>query len=224
MAWSSDPHCWLQPTNCFIVYGLDSDLTLALIRQDETELEKVLRRGQKAPLVFKEGSHGSLEFAIQWPRGLQMVLQQRSATDIDSYLSDGAAVRMAMSIGLAKCGHSPIDPPTEMCEPECECSTSLGLLLDAGCHIAMARVNWGYSTLRCIHVLLSHIKCGRDALKDLARSTLPLDFQVRLNLDADTVLDNHAGDVTRVLQNHGINPAERLGLPRHDIRLKDPQQ
>lgn len=214
----------LHLANYFVVYGLDNDLVFALIHQDETQLQDVLRRGQKAPLAFKERKQGSLEFAIRWPRGLAMILEQRAATDIDSYLDNGAAVLAAMSIGLARCARPDYDPRVTMCEPDCECATSLKLLLEAGSHVDMARVNWGWTPLRPVHVLLSHLQRGRGALRELAGSTLPSDLKMGLGLDADAVLDYRAGKVTRALQSHGINPAERLGWPRHDIRLKDPQQ
>jgi hypothetical protein len=87
----------------------------------------------------------------------------------------------------------------------------------------MGYMDLSYSTLRSIHTLLSHIRQGREALKQLARSALPLGTQAGLNLDTDRVLDYHAGRVTRVLQSYGINPAERLGWRINDIRLKDSQ-
>lgn len=209
--------------NNLSVYGLDNSLAVALIQQDEKELQDALRRGQKVPLQFKETGHGSVEFAIRWPRGLAMILEQRAATDIGSYLADGATVLKAMSSGLARRHGLSHDSQITMCEPDCKCSISVRLLLEAGCHVDLAQVQWHGATLRSIHVLLSHIKHGREALKELARAMLPPDLRLGLNLDTGTVLDYRAGQVTRLLQSHGINPAERLGWPKHDIRLKDPQ-
>lgn len=201
-----------------IVFGLDSALAIALFHQHENQLQAALANGSQSPLSLEENKVNLLWLACLWLHGLQVLIEQRHATDIHTYLTNGTATRIAIQMSgyLCKLGRV---CGQKLCH-DCNCSQSLSLLLESGSFINFPlTATLEPCSLRATHLLFCHIKAWRVALVELARPELSLSEQAELGLDADSVLDYHAQTVLEVLHSRGINAHERLGLLPDDHRL-----
>lgn len=194
----------------------------ALLQRSEEQLQKSLAQARERDEILsldEGGKNCLLDLAISWPRGLQLILASRSATNISKYLDDGSAVKKALQeTSLIFHGEIPWD---RLCDDNCVCSESLRLLLECRSHVDLSLMPWRpLSTLRAVRVLISHIQVSRDKLAELARSELPPDEQAGLGLDGKSVLDHHANQVVALLESRGTCPYQRLGWTRGDARVQ----
>lgn len=161
-----------------------------------------------------------LEFAVNWPRGLEMILEQRSATNISRHLDDGSSVGAAMFLSFFTCKLTKQGDYDMLCSNDCACSQSLELLLECGSYIDIKKAPWSASQ-RSMRIFIHHIKTWREALANVARAELPPTDQAGLGLDTNSVLDHHTGRVIRLLQQRGINLEEQPALQRCGFRTED---
>lgn len=199
-------------------YGLESDLAMALVLRDDVLLQKALSRGESSPRPLKENGIDLLDFVMLWPRALQMILDQPTATDMKTYLDSGYALYSALEVSSRLCNVGE-DTHIKPCN-DCSCSRSLEILLERQGPLLIDQIPWYACSWKAMYTLLSHIKYWREKLAGLARAELAPEDQASLGLNTDSVLDGNASRANKLLHSRGIDPAMRLGLTNSDGRLQ----
>ncbi|KAH6618157.1 hypothetical protein B0J18DRAFT_272944 [Chaetomium sp. MPI-SDFR-AT-0129] len=201
------------------VYGC-GPLSLAVLAGDVARTESILQRHPAAINERNHFGHNPFHLAIANPACLHIltrVADRRALNEVDH--NGVLPLEAAVWWSNQSCKLKPLDPEERENSPyyrgkkchRCHCAHSLVILLNADCGIP-TNDRW----LMFFQELLNHcsargrlrfvraIKNRRQRLKQLALRNLPATDADRLALRRDTVLDVHAREVVRLLEDRGV--------------------
>jgi hypothetical protein len=208
------------------VYGC-GPLSRAIIRGDAKEVEYFISHHPACLDEVNALNQTPLHLATHSPIILELLLGTNKSKNWLTHYDSSACLPLDYAMALS--GGTACDSDTPA-ETGCTCTLAVALLLDAGSIVIPSTIFAAMLTppyrsshlyaraeipmqasLHCIIYVAAVLKKRREKLKMLALDFLPIIDIERLRLQDEPILDTHASEVHRLLDDHEVQIPDALG-------------